>query len=622
MRKHNAEREQKKLRLPKILGAGCVLQQGKGTRIWGWCAPGKKVTVVFQGQKKNGQADAEGRFEILLGEILPGTDFTLKVCTDREEKSISPVSVGEVLVCAGQSNMELPMERVREKFPEEFDQGGCPAVHIYKVAEWPDFQKPLSDNRQARWFSCTGEDLNHATALGYFLGKELSAEKGVPVGILDLSLGGTPSQAWTSREGLEGCPDLLADADQYRDTEYRERTVREREEAEQEWLEALLAQEKETAGAPWKDIQVPGCLSRQGLKDFCGQLYLKRNFYVEKEHAGKPALLRFGMLADRDKMYINGVFTGETDNRYPPRCYQILQGVLKEGENELLVKMICQNGDGRITPGKIYEIRTDSGKRIPLSGTWKYQIRGVCGKCVPYDTPSRKPVGLFQGMVAPCLPYTVKGVVWYQGESNEGDPGRYEELLQRLILDWRKHWKQERLPFVIIQLPGCDTDIASFDAWPRIRQAQKKAEILPDTVMTVNLDLGEANDLHPLDKKSVAHRAFLAVRHLMYGEQVIFKGPEAKHCMRQGEDIILEFETNAPGGLVTKEGETPGNFQAAGKDGKFCPIEVQIEKDLVRLFPEKGKQPEKIRYAWSNVPEKGLLYNEAGLPAGPFEIEI
>lgn len=611
-----------KLRLPKLLGEGCVLQQGEGARIWGWGSPGESIRVFFQGQEKRTEADGKGGFEIRLDRLHPGRNFVLELYGEKEKLEIKAISVGEVLVCSGQSNMELPMERVRERFPQEFQEGGWEDLHIYKVKECAEFQSPLEDHREAQWFTCTKENLPRTSALAYFLGKELSKKKGIPVGILDISLGGTPAEAWTSKEGLAGCEDLLLLREKYRNSAYREKTIKERAEAEILWTKKLLAQEEGRKAGPWKTLQVPGYLQEQSLENFCGQLYLKKRFWIEKKRAGQKAILKFGTLADQDSMYLNGKFIGETGYRYPPRRYRIPQGLLKEGENEILIKLICQRGDGRITPKKDYGIFFEDGEAIRLEGAWQYQVRGRCEPAPEYDTVNRKPTGLFQGMVAPCLPFLVRGVVWYQGESNDRAPERYEELLKRLISDWRKQWKQDALPFVVIQLPGCGIDIAPFDAWPRIRQAQKKAEQLPHTGMTVNLDLGEANDLHPLDKESVAHRAYLAVQAIFYQENVLWKGPEVKSCKRKGKEIVVEFYRNGPGDLCIPDQETPGNFEAADWEDEFYPITGCLEKKAVRLFLKEGQEPKKIRYAWKNVPEKGLLYNQAGLPAGPFEISV
>lgn len=609
------------IRLPRLLGCGCVLQRGLETRIWGWYDRNRKIRVLFQGKEYMAETKDDGSFELLLECREAGGPFTMElIADDGQKKKIDEVYVGDVFVCSGQSNMELTMSRVKERFPEEFSGNGCKMVRHYKVKECAEFEGPLKDHRDAEWVPCMGEYLPDVSAFAYFFGCMMREKEQVPIGLINISLGGTPAEAWMSVESLSQYPDLLEMRKRFSDPVYRDIILQNQEKAEKKWLQGLREQEKMTADAGWSSISVPGCFQEQGLEDFCGLLHLKFTFSVPESLDGCRALLRFGTMTDSDETYINGVKVGETGYCYPPRRYEIPAGVLKKGENEMMIRLVCRDGKGRITPDKPYEIVFPRGERIMLDGVWQYQIRAVSGPAPVPEFMSWKPTVMFQGMTAPCFPAAVKGVLWYQGESNDYRPKRYEALLKGLIADWRSHWKQERLPFIIIQLPACSVDHAGNHAWAVIRQAQKKAALLPDVAVTVNLDLGEYNDLHPVDKKGVAYRAFLAARRLIYGEDIIWQGPEPVSCEYGGGKIILTFDTKDGGNLKLMNGDTPGEFEAAGADGIFYRVSGYLDGNKVCLETERFSEVKALRYAWSDAPSEGLLCNQEGLPAAPFHL--
>lgn len=646
------------LRLPKLLGEGCVLQRREAAKIWGWCRPGEEVWISLQGQVKKTQADAGGKFSAQLPLPGPGGPYVLKVHTAAgEQVENSDVYVGEVFVCAGQSNMELPMRRVRERYPEEFENGGAPFVHLYKVTERYEFTAPLSDHERAEWMVCVPERLEEISALSYFVGKQLQERLKMPIGILNLSLGGTPVEAWTGRKGLEGLPEYLELADRYRDVDFRRELMAQKEAEEADWYAGIAREEARAPEGAWKPFVLPGYLGDAGLPGFCGSICLRRTFEIPRECAGRQGFLQLGTMTDSDRTCINGCPVGETGYSYPPRRYRIPEGLLREGTNEITIHLICRDGKGRVTPGKPYRIvwedpcRTASGAKkkeeeafpVELSGQWEYRIGAVTDRAPEQEFINRKPTGLFQGMVAPCLPFRVRGVIWYQGESNDGRPENYKELLCRMIRDWREQWEQENLPFVIVQLPNCGIDIAPGEAWPKIREAQRCAGGLPDTAVTVNLDLGEDNDLHPLNKKEVAQRIVLAIRGMIYREKIPFWGPKPAGWEVRGKEVLLIFDAGDGGELIQKErkpvfcgsikerdkGENLGNvptekrlFELAGTDGRYYPAKAVVSGSSVKLTSEAVNAPCFARYAWSGAPCGPLLYNESGLPAGPFAIQL
>jgi sialate O-acetylesterase len=611
--------------LPKLLSEGCVLQQGKSTRIWGKTEAYKGVTVEFQQKTIFTRADEMGDWQIMLSLLYPGGPFSLTVRSETGEViRLQQVYVGEVFVCSGQSNMELPMERVKDQYPEELTRPGEPNIRLYKVKEHFDFDGPLSDHRDASWSACSEETIRSFSAVSYFLGRFLLEARQVPIGLINISLGGTPAEAWMGKEALLSYPEALETLKRFQDKDFVKSHMEENERLQREWHERIdqqdigIKNQKES----WKEIILPGFLKDAGIEDFCGSIWLRRKFHVPDAMAGAAARLWLGTMVDSDRTYINGVLVGETGYQYPPRKYMIPEGLLKSGENEITIRLVCDHGEGRMTPEKPYKIFTKDHE-ICLEGSWEYRIGFKCGPAPEMDFLNRKPTGLYNAMVAPCLSYTVKGVLWYQGESNDGRPDTYEDLLQRLILNWREHWKQDALPFVVAQLPGFSIDFKEgINSWPKIRYAQSRAAQLPLVAVTINLDLGEWNDLHPLNKKEVARRLSLAVRAMIYEESVAWEGPKLVSFKVMKNRVLLSFKTNLDKELLIKGEVGEDAFLLSGDDNIYYPAQVRLEGTTVSLWSSKVSQPQAVSYCYSNAPRKGLLFSEEGLPAAPFCIKL
>ena len=326
---------------------------------------------------------------------------------------------------------------------------------------------------------------------------------------------------------------------------------------------------------------------------------------------------------------------GETAYSFPPRRYPISPGVLQKGNNRIEMRLLCRNGKGRFTPGKPYGLYDASGCFLDLSGEWKYKKAVIAPPAPEPDFLCRKATGLYNGMVHPLKGMTIRGILWYQGEANGQNPSRYGACLHRLIGEYRRIFSDSLLPFVVLQLPACDIDIEEGEAWPLLRNAQLSAAAIPGVSVTVNLDLGEANDLHPLDKKGAAHRAFLAMKKMTAGwkegerKEGFWKntvlGPRLIKYHWQGDRITLHFE--AEGELSTKDKKACGEFFVRTSHGermdarKAYPHNASI--DLI--FPGLSKKRQRevsLYYAWHRAPLSGLICDEGGLPLTPFCIRI
>jgi len=334
-----------------------------------------------------------------------------------------------------------------------------------------------------------------------------------------------------------------------------------------------------------------------------------------------PAKLILGRIVDADSAFLNGVFVGTVSYQYPPRRYDLPPGLLKEGKNVLVVRVINSSGKGGFVPDKQYQISC-AGSTIDLKGDWRYRMGARMAPLAGQTFIRWKPLGLYNAMISPLLDYSMKGVIWYQGESNANRSLEYSRLFPALINDWRKNWRQGEFPFLFVQLPNFmeAKPEPSESGWAMLRDAQLATLSVRKTGMAVTIDIGEWNDIHPLNKKDVGLRLALAAERIAYGEKgVVYSGPSYKSMKIVGNKALLTF-TNVGGGLVAR-GETLKQFAIAGKDLRFVWANAVIQNGKVVVWSEQVEHPFAVRYAWADNPEGANLYNKEGLPASPFRTD-
>jgi sialate O-acetylesterase len=369
----------------------------------------------------------------------------------------------------------------------------------------------------------------------------------------------------------------------------------------------------------WPTMNLPTFWDEGGLGPVNGVVWFRREFDVPASMVGRPAKLWLGSIVDNDTTYINGTPVGSTDYRYPPRIYDVPENLLKAGKNIIVMRVFNTADRGGFIKDKPYEL-TAVGQTIDLKGKWQYKVGAISD---PMSTPTNvqyQPSGLFNGMLAPLLNYTIKGVIWYQGESNVGRAEEYQKMFPALITDWRQKWKQGDFPFLYVQLANYleSQEQPSEGGWAELREAQLKTLSVPNTAMVVASDVGEWNDLHPLNKKDVGERLALAAQKVAYGDKnVVHSGPIYRSMKVEGNKIIITF-TNVGGGLVVKGGGELRHFAIAGAEGKFIWAKAKIQDDKVVVWNDQIPNPVVVRYAWADNPEGANLYNKEGLPASPF----
>ncbi|MCC9167717.1 sialate O-acetylesterase [Pontibacter harenae] len=622
------------VKLPQLLSDGIVLQRNAKVKVWGWASPGEKVTLSFKGKNYKATTAQNGKWSLTLPAMPAGGPYTINIKASNR-LTIKDVLVGDVYLCSGQSNMVHQMSLHNITYAEDIATANYPQIRHFWIPTTTNLQGPAKELSEASWKSANPQDVNNFSAVAYFFARKLYNEYKIPIGLINASVGGTPIEAWMSEEGLKGFPATLATVEKNRDTSYVNSTQR-RAMAAARANSQKPVQEKgltgavkwyETAYEPkgWRSINIPGYWEDQGIKDLNGTVWYRRELEIPAAMAGVPAKVFLGRIVDADVLYINGKQVGNTTYQYPQRRYSIPAGTLKPGKNLFVIKVTNNGGKGGFVPDKPYYIEAN-GQTLDLKGTWQYKVgevyRPASGGNEGGINLQNQPTALYNAMVAPITDYTLKGILWYQGENNAGNPTEYKKLLPALISDWRNKW-QQNLPFIYVQLPNYMevNYLPSESNWALMREAALQTLSVPNTAMAVTIELGEWNDIHPDNKKDVGERLALAAQKLIYGEKnLVSSGPLYQSHRIEGDKIIISF-TNVGSGLTAIDGEELNWFAIAGEDKKFVWANARIEGDKVVVWSEEVPNPKYVRYAWADNPDGANLYNKESLPASPFRTD-
>jgi sialate O-acetylesterase len=618
------------VRLPRLVSDGMVLQRGDSVRIWGWADADEKVTINFNGKTYSDIAGKDGKWAIKLNSLKAGGPYNMEI-NGSNHMTLKNILIGEVWVCSGQSNMDLPMSRLEDRYADVIANSDNPAIRRFFVSKSYDFNKPREDLQSGSWESANPENILRFTATGYFFAKALYEKYKVPIGLIHSSVGGSPAEAWMSEDALKEFPAHLETAEKFKDAAYIKQIEDKDKAVSDAWYSLLRQKDKGLAEGqtPWFDttydasgwatMNVPGYWADGRLGNVNGVVWFRKEIDVPPSMTGKPARLLLGRVVDSDRTYVNGKFVGSVSYQYPPRKYDVPGDLLQEGKNIIVVRVVNNIGRGGFIPDKPYQL-TAAGQTIDLKGPWQYKLGATIEPLQPKTFIEWQPLGLYNGMIAPLLNYTIKGVIWYQGESNTGRPLEYQKLFPALIADWRQKWNQGDFAFLYVQLANFmeAKDQPSESNWAELRQAQLKTLAVPNTGMAVAIDIGEWNDIHPLNKEDVGKRLALAAQRVAYGDKnVVYLGPIYQSMKTEGNKIILTF-TNTGSGLIAKGGGELKYFAIAGPDKQFVWAKAKIEDNKVVVWSDKVTNPVTVRYAWADNPEGANLYNKEGLPASPF----
>jgi sialate O-acetylesterase len=608
-----------------------VLQQGVRVPVWGTADPGERVTVEFAGQTVTNTAAADGRWLVHLAPLKAGGPLTITI-TGKNKITLKDVLVGEVWLCSGQSNMERHLglqagQKPITDWEREVRDANYPTIRQFYVEKKIAFSPESAV--KGGWSVCSPKTVKDFTAVGYFFGRDLYQARHVPIGLIHSSWGGTPAEAWTSAAALGALPDytqplaelkrLSADPDGAR---------REFEARLESWFHAndpgsaaasWNAPDLDTAS--WKEMTLPTLWESAGEPGLDGVVWFRKSFELPENATNTEAELDLGKIDDSDTSWINGVQVGAMNGYQLVRKYTVPAGVLKPGTNIIAVRVLDTGGGGGLWGDDKMQLilKTDTpSEPVDLAGPWQYRV-GLNLKNAPWPPTSvaqnaNAPTVLYNAMIAPLLPYAIRGVIWYQGESNVGRERQYRTLFPAMIADWRRAWGEGDFPFLFVQ-------IAPYrDMTPEIREAQLLTwQRTRNTAMAVTIDCGDADDIHPAHKQPVGARLALAARALAYGEKLEYSGPVFESLKIKGHKAVLRF-THLDGGLTVKDSPLKG-FTIAGADKVFHPAKAEIHGKTVVVTADAVPQPKAVRYGWANVPE-GNLFNPVGLPASPFRTDV
>ena len=618
------------VRLPKLISDGMVLQRDANVRIWGWASAGEKIAVQFIGSTYNTIADSNGEWEVMLPQLKAGGPFVMQINASNST-TINDILVGDVWVCSGQSNMQFSMRGLVGIYPEDIKNSENLFVRQFMVSQGFSLKAIGTDYRSGKWQYASPNNVLSFTAAGYYFAKKLYEIYKVPVGLINASVGGSSAEAWISEESIKSFPKYFEDVQRYKTPGFIEKINKMDDERVRNW-NIQLKQNDEGHKNPqktwynpelditdWETMHVPGYWADTKTGPINGVVWFRRNISIPASLIGMPAVLKLGRIADADSVFINGRFVGSTGSQYSERSYKIPTNLLKEGENTIVVRIINFIRHGGFVPGKQYSILVNNDT-IRLEGDWKYRVGATSDPLDDRLFTGKIPTGLFNSMIAPMLNYRIKGVLWYQGESNTSRAFEHFELFKLLIRDWRNNWQQGNFPFLYVQLPNfveVNTETTKYD-WAYFRETQLKALAIPNTAMAVTIDIGEYNDIHPVKKKDLGYRLALAAQKIAYDENhVVYSGPVYKSSKIEDNKVILSF-SSAGSGLTTKNGEELNCFEICSGDNEYYPARAKIVKDKIIVWSEKVTKPVSVRYAWANNPINPNLYNKEGLPATPF----
>lgn len=618
-----------KIWLSPLLSDGMVIQRDSRVKIWGKGVPGKELKLTFMNNEYKTVVNDDGCWMVVLYDLKAGGPYEIVINHEDEEKVIKDVLVGDVWVLGGQSNMQIPVSRTLDLFEDEVKGANYPEIRQFTVPMVYNFNGPVDEVAEGMWVPVNPETVYSFSAIGYFFSRKIYDKYKIPIGLLFTAIGGTPAEAWMSEKTLMRFDRYTDILEQCKDESYVKDTIASDAERIQNWYDELFKKDEGLHEIPepwysekyndsdWRDIDLPASFRGTELEPIRGSVWLRKEFWLPERLAGKEGKLILGTLIDGDDTYINGVQVGNTGYLYPPRRYKIPEGLLKTGRNVIAVRLIITSNIGGFVTDMPYYIKIED-EQIPISGTWRYKIGAISKAQDPITFFQYKPTGLYNGMIYPLRNYSIRGVLWYQGESNTGYPYDYKELFEAVINDWRKLWDLGNIPFYYVQLANyCPWRMEpEVSGWAELREAQRRVLELPNTGMAVTIDVGMYNDLHPWDKKSVGERLALWALNHVFGEDIVCSGPIYDRMTVEENKIRLYFKYTGSG--LTVKGNKLETFEICGKDGVFYPAEAEIDNDSVVVYSKKVPQPSRVRYAWADNPEKANLYNKEGLPASPF----
>lgn len=645
------------LKLPSIIGNNMVLQQEQEVKLWGWGSPGTQVVVETSwGVAANTIPNPNGEWELPIRTPTAGGPFQITIKQKDTIVLLENVLIGEVWICSGQSNMEMPMMGWPPSDPimdseEEIARANHPMIRLFTVT------RALSVTPEAdcvgQWQECSPETVRSFSATAYFFGRKLHRELGVPVGLIHSSWGGTPAESWVSKDYLAQLPEFEATLSKIEASTDSIKVLR-------DWQSGLKSLKVDIAGSapwaeldfgdslisnpnfdysPWPTMELPRTWETTQMGAFDGVVWFRKDTIVPEQWLGKDLVLSLGPIDDMDITYVNGERVGAHEHEgfwQTERVYPLPSQLIGTAKISIAIRVLDHQGGGGIfgrpEAMRIYP-KGNPEQSISLAGQWSYlpvaeyqggmfylydaeKMQFSQRPSLPVELIANTPTLLYNAMIHPITKYRIRGAIWYQGESNTGRPQQYRVLFPLLIESWRSQWGQGDFPFYFVQIAPYDYGV--YTQSQALREAQLASLQVPNTGMVVTLDIGNPKNIHPANKLDVGERLALWALAKDYGQELVYSGPLYTSMEATGNSIVLSFN-HTHGGLKAKGANLSG-FQIAGHDRIFVPAKATIQGEVVWVKSSRVDTPVAVRYLWDNTSEASL-FNGHGLPASSFRTD-
>lgn len=619
------------IKLPQFFSDHMVLQRDIPIPIWGKAIANVDVQIQLGHQAVQTTADSLGNWKVALASMPVGGPYQLTVSTTATQLQLKDVWLGDVYLCAGQSNMEWPVKDALNG-GEELKAASFPRIRLFEVQK-AIARQPMEDTGPGKWTICQANTIKNFSAVAYFFGRELTQSVDVPIGLIHASWGGAKIKPWISPVSLASLAKFQQALEETRTLPFEKMTQKETA-AFQKWVSEMdsldlgLAQAWHTEvhdWSNWKKVDLPLKVERMKFRKRDGVFWFKKTITLDEKDIAAPIYLNLGKIDDRDETYINGHLVGTSGRRGVKRAYKIKSSLLQLGENTITIRVKDIGGTGGILgPARDMQLRTQQ-KYYSITNGWSVALGTPKLRSKPYKIVAGYYVsGFYNAMIHPILPYAMKGILWYQGEADTGKPQEYNDLLKTLIEDWRGGYPNDQKPwFFLVQLPnyGPVKPAGTPSAWAQIREAQTEALSLPRTALATTIDLGDAETIHPLNKQAVGKRlAALALKNI-YGKDLATRPPRFKEIAVMGKEVKVQFDDNS--GLLIRDGEKEiTGFLIAGANQKWYPAKAYLQDDdVVMVSSDEVAKPVAVRYAWADNPGELNLWSKLGWPVGPFRTD-
>jgi sialate O-acetylesterase len=652
--------KKKKLKLNPLLSDHMVLQQQSDAAIWGVAVANSTIMIEASwGKKVEAKASANGKWSAQIPTPEAGGPYQITLSSDHEKITLEDVLIGEVWLCSGQSNMEMPMNgfppnELIANSQADIQAANFPKIRMFTVRK--NFSVTPKKELDGAWAVCSPETAGAFSATAFYFGRKVHQELDIPIGLIHSSWGGTPAEAWTSQDFLETMPE-------YKEIGTQIKTLGQEQEKLNQWLDekkqvkvdSKLGEEQfkvldlgstdpaniDYDDSKWQNMQLPKLWEYDKLAEFNGAVWYRKTIDIPEAWQDKTILLELSAIDDMDRTYVNGQKVGGIEVSgfwQEKRSYEFSGKILQAGKNTIAVLVLDTGGGGgfhgEATDMRIYP-KENKEQAIDISGKWLYSPAAEYNgntfyiydqlnldytqrpkMSMPYS--SHTPTGLYNGMIAPLVPYTLKGAIWYQGESNVGRAEQYERLFPLMIKSWRDKWKTD-FPFYFTQIAPYPYSGNGNRESAELRFAQHKTLTLANTGEAVTLDIGDLESIHPSNKKDVGERLALWALAKDYSKSIPYSGPVCTAAKAKGKEIILSFEIGAETLAAGPEGLQ--EFELVFSDGSVKEVAASIDGSHIILKNDSNRNPKAVQYAWKNG-SKAALFNSAGLPASTFYVEI